>query len=147
MNRHPAVIGFLSVLHPDATPSLQCDRISAGTATECSTAQGAATMVQMLHTLFVILALAAQVPRPDSSARVVGRIRDDRGQPVVGALIPAIGTTLGARSDSPGPFDLRGLPPGPTQLRTRAIGLESVDTTVSLRRAERLVWNGGRPAR
>src|SRR5713101_7912634 len=98
-------------------------------------------MVHPLHSLVVTLALAAQVPRPDSSAWVVGQVRDDGGQPAVGALIQAIGTTLGARSDSQGRFDFRGLPPGPTRLRARAIGVESVDTTVSLRRAERLVWN------
>src|SRR2546425_1073958 len=46
MNRHPAVIGFLPVLHPDATPSLQCDRISAGTPPQGSTAQGAPTLGQ-----------------------------------------------------------------------------------------------------
>src|SRR6266540_1284543 len=99
------------------------------------------TMAQPSHYLFLTLALAGQVPRQDSAGSVVGQIQSDKGRPVVNALVRAVGSPLMARSDSQGRFNLRDLPPGPAHLRVYALGFEPVDTTLSFRRAERVVWN------
>src|SRR5881397_2438342 len=114
---------------------------SSGTATGCSTAEGAATMVHSLHSFVLTLALAAQVPRPDSSAWVVGQVRDDKGQPVVGALVEAMGLQINAWSNRQGRYELRGLPVGRVHVQMRFLGIEPVDTTLTLRRRERAVWN------
>ena len=47
-------------------------------------------MMHPLHSLVLTLALAAQVPSQDTLAGVVGRVRDDKGEPVVGALVEAM---------------------------------------------------------
>jgi len=98
-------------------------------------------MVQLRHGLLLTIALAGQAPCQDSAASVAGRIRTDKGQPAVGALVQVMGSQLMARSDSQGRFDVRGLSVGPAHLRVSALGFEPVDTTLSLRRAEHLVWN------
>ncbi len=54
------------------------------------------TMMHPLDSLVLTLALAAQVPSQDTLAGVVGRVRDDKGEPVVGALVEAMGTQLAA---------------------------------------------------
>jgi len=97
--------------------------------------------VGVLHVLSLTIALAGQAPDWDTAASVAGRVRNHQGQPVVGALVQVIGSRLGARSDSQGRFDLSGVPPGPAHLRVRALGFDPADTTLSLRRAERRVWN------
>lgn len=91
--------------------------------------------------LFSVALAAGQVPQQDGTASVAGRIRDDKGRPVAGAVVQAIGGRLMTRSDSQGRFDLRGLPAGLNRLRVLALAFDPVDTTLSLRRAERRGWN------
>jgi len=97
-------------------------------------------MVYPLHCLCLTIALAGQAPEQDSASSVAGQIRSDKGRPVAGALVRGMGSKVVARSDAQGRFDLRGLAFGPAHLRVQVLGFEPVDTTVTLRRAERLVW-------
>ena len=97
-------------------------------------------MVYPLHCLCLTIALAGQAPEQDSASSVAGQIRSDKGRPVAGALVRGMGSKVVPRSDAQGRFDLHGLAFGPAHLQVQALGFEPLDTTVTLRRAERLVW-------
>ncbi len=85
--------------------------------------------------------LAGQATTQDSTASIAGHIRSNKGRAVAGAEVVVLGTERRAVSDSLGRFALLGLPSGPAHLEVAAIGFEPVDTTFSLRRAQRLVMN------
>ena len=97
-------------------------------------------MVHPLQGLFLTIVLAVQVPHKDSSARVTGQVTA-KGEPVAGALVEATGSQIDAWTDRQGRFDLHGLPSGRNHLEVRALGFDPLDTTLSLRRGEQVVWN------
>ena len=66
--------------------------------------------------------LATQTASRDSAGSLTGVIRDVHGQPVVAAMIQALGIRRQAQSDSQGHYDLRGLPAGPVRVRINRIG-------------------------
>lgn len=86
------------------------------------------------------LVLAVQVPHKDNSARVTGQVTA-KGEPVAGALVEATASLADAWSDKEGRFELRRLPFGTLHFQVRALGLETVDTTLTLRRGQALLWN------
>src|SRR5262245_51315632 len=56
-----------------------------------------------------------------ASGSISGIVQDDRGQPVAGATVSALGTTSAfAVTDRSGRFDLRTLSPGPYLLRAHS---------------------------
>lgn len=70
-----------------------------------------------LATLLFPAALFGQTP----SVPVVGRVVDEDGRPLAGAMVEVPSSFLTAESDAEGRFVLR-LPPGPTRLVVRRIG-------------------------
>jgi hypothetical protein len=68
-------------------------------------------------------------PRPVShiasvpAGAILGNVLDERGAPVVGAMVSALGATSAfAVSDRSGRFELRTLPPGPYLVRAHLVG-------------------------
>ena len=61
---------------------------------------------------------AAQPAHAQQSGSITGRVTDaSSGQPVVGAQISVVGTTLGSQTNGAGQFTIRGVRPGPTNSR------------------------------
>jgi len=94
-----------------------------------------------LHLFVLTCVVAVQTASGDSTGVITGAIRDTHGQPVVAALIQALGIRRQAQSDSQGHYDLRGLPVGLVHIRINRIGYRPADTSLSLRRGQRVVWN------
>ena len=64
----------------------------------------------------------AVTPQPD----LQGVVHDDRGQPVAGAVVSALGTTAASVvSDASGRFAFRNLPEGPYLVRVHLAGIPS----------------------
>ena len=99
-----------------------------------------------------LLAQVAATPQPD----LQGVVRDDRGQPVAGAVVSALGTTAASVvSDASGRFAFRNLPEGPYLVRVHRQGYLPVRAhSVQVRRAPATVAtvtltlraDSGRPA-
>src|ERR1700736_1527456 len=72
-----------------------------------------------------------------AAATVTGTVVDaDTHQPVPGAQISVIGTTIGTVTDAEGHYRLDGIPAGTVTIRARRIGYGSSDRTVTLRDGE-----------
>src|ERR1700681_1515459 len=72
-----------------------------------------------------------------AAAAVTGTVIDaDTHQPVPGAQISVIGTTIGTVTDAEGHYRLDGIPAGVVTIRARRIGYGSSDRTVTLRDGE-----------
>jgi TonB-linked SusC/RagA family outer membrane protein len=68
-----------------------------------------------------------------AAATVTGTVVDaDTHQPVAGAQITVVGTTIGAVTDGDGHYRLDGIPAGAVTIRARRIGYGSSDRTVKL---------------
>jgi len=100
-----------------------------------STLQQSASTVSVVGTLVLLClasgALAQSVPQPQpvmhvaslAPGSILGQVVDDRGVPVQGALVSALGTTTAvAVSDRTGRFELRTLTPGPYLIRAHLSG-------------------------
>lgn len=82
----------------------------------------------MLHrigsrTLLVLALAMLAVPaaaRAQQTGRIVGRIVDGSGQPLVGAQIEVVGTGLGTLSGVDGRYAVQGVPVGQRSLRSSA---------------------------
>lgn len=70
--------------------------------------------------------------RARGSANVRGTIRDERGKPLVGALVVVADGDTTVRSDDAGKYVVRGLAAGTQAIGVRQIGLGAVTTTLSL---------------
>ena len=58
-----------------------------------------------------------------SSGAILGNVLDERGSPVAGAMVSALGATSAfAVSDHTGRFELNTLPPGPYLVRAHLAG-------------------------
>src|SRR5262245_46130201 len=76
-----------------------------------ATAQTAVTAKPVTH-------IASVVP-----GAILGNVLDERGAPVVGAMVTALGATSAfAVSDRAGRFELHTLPPGPYLVRAHLVG-------------------------
>ena len=72
-----------------------------------------------------------------AAATVTGTVVDaDTHQPVPGAQITVVGTTIGTVTDAEGHYRLDGIPAGSATIRARRIGYGSSDRTVALRDGE-----------
>jgi hypothetical protein len=68
----------------------------------------------------------------ERTASVTGRVTDTDGRVVSGADVIVVGTGYQTRTDADGVFGLTGLPPGPTQLTVRRLGLQPLRTEANL---------------
>jgi len=94
-----------------------------------------------VYSALLTIVVALQAPGRDSGATVTGQVRDAQGAPVAAALVEATASLADVWSNREGRFELRRLPFGTLHFQVRALGLETVDTTLTLRRGQALVWN------
>jgi outer membrane receptor protein involved in Fe transport len=85
-----------------------------------------------------LLGLATALPAAAQSGRLVGSVLDEQtGEPLIGAGLLLLGTSLGASTDLDGRFALEGVEPGSYDLRASFVGYESkVVTSVVVRPGE-----------
>ncbi|HTK82542.1 MAG TPA: carboxypeptidase regulatory-like domain-containing protein [Bacteroidota bacterium] len=60
--------------------------------------------------------------------KVEGKVTDERGHSIVGAVVLVLGTTRGGYSDNDGNFHIYGVPPGSYTLQATAPGFQSRDS-------------------
>jgi len=79
----------------------------------------------------------APAASPTGSARLAGTVRDGTGQPVPGAQVRLLGTSVSARSDERGAYLLAGLPTGTQEVEVRRLGYGIARGPVTLRGEQR----------
>ncbi len=85
----------------------------------------------------LLLAVAASTAAAQYPGELTGHIADAiTGEPVEGALVEVIGTSLSALSDGRGAFHIRGLEPGRLSVRFTRLGYESQVREIDLRNGE-----------
>src|SRR2546430_12072408 len=81
--------------------------------------------------------LAAGASAQDTTSTITGVVRARETEVVLyGAIVQVVKTRIRVETDAQGGYALRGLAPGPYQLRVQALGYAPVDTTVVLPGAE-----------
>jgi hypothetical protein len=82
-------------------------------------------------------ATSVQAGAPAGSARLAGTVRDGTGQPVPGAQVRVLGTSISARSDEHGAYLLASLPGGTQEVEVRRLGYGIARGPVTLRSEQR----------
>src|ERR1700738_3525104 len=76
---------------------------------------------------------APPIHRTERAATVTGTVTDEAThQPILGAQIFVLGSTVGAQTDAQGRYRLVNVPAGPVRLRAKRIGYASSDRDVTL---------------
>ncbi len=73
----------------------------------------------------LLLVLLASTAAADTRGKLTGRIADPKGQPVVGATVVILGTTLGAAADIDGNYVILNVPASIYDVRSSAVGYQS----------------------
>ncbi len=80
-----------------------------------------------LLTYILITLLMPGVVLPGTTGKIAGKVRDkESGEPLVGANLMIVGTTLGASSDPNGEYFILQLPPGHYKVRASLLGYQAV---------------------
>jgi TonB-linked SusC/RagA family outer membrane protein len=93
---------------------------------------------RVIRSLVVLAAslggLAAAPPaQAQQSGSITGRVTDAAsGQPVVGAQVGVVGTTLGGQTNGSGQYTIRGVRPGPAEVRALRVGYSEQKQTVTV---------------
>jgi|GEM_PF-832109 len=80
--------------------------------------------ILILLNLFIFLAISPVFA--GDTGKIIGRITDEKNEPVVGATVLVVGTTRGAASDPDGKFTVIGVPIGTYSIRATAVGFKPV---------------------
>ncbi|MFN2420344.1 MAG: TonB-dependent receptor domain-containing protein [Gemmatimonadota bacterium] len=80
----------------------------------------------------VLVSLVAPVAARAQTGTIQGRVADEAGAAVVGALVAVEGTDFGAVTDSRGAFTIEEVPAGPQTIRVQVLGFESGTQTVTV---------------
>jgi outer membrane receptor protein involved in Fe transport len=73
-------------------------------------------------TFLVALTLFTPAVRAGTTGKLTGLVRDDKGQPIVGANIRVVGQRIGALSDDKGRYTLIGIPGGEYEIDANMLG-------------------------
>ena len=82
-------------------------------------------------------ATSAQAGAPAGHGRLAGTVRDGSGQPVPGAQVRLLGTSVSTRTDERGAYLLTGLPAGTQEVEVRRLGYGIARGPVTLRGEQR----------
>lgn len=95
-----------------------------------------------IASLFIVILFMNSVVFAFSAASIEGHIRDAKtGDPLPGANILIVGTSLGAASDSKGKYVIPRVPPGSLTLRVTYIGYEKMEVDVQVIEGQKTVQN------
>ena len=87
----------------------------------------------VLTSVFVFLFLMIQSAFAAASGSVAGRVLDrDSGEPLPGANVTIVGTSIGASTDLEGKYVLRNVPTGKQSMKVTYIGYRSVTMDVTV---------------
>ena len=77
--------------------------------------------------IFICLVLLAQTVFAGTTGKLAGRVTDkDKDEPLIGANVMVVGTTLGAATDLDGNYYILQIPPGTYSVRFTMIGYQSL---------------------
>lgn len=80
------------------------------------------TWFQILSLIVVVLFASAATAFAGNTGKIVGKIVDDGGQPVIGASVQVEGTTRGAATDPDGKYQILGIPVGTYTVKVSSVG-------------------------
>src|SRR5690606_33818213 len=76
-----------------------------------------------------------------SKTGISGKITDENGEPVPGALVKILNSTLSTTSDFNGQFNLKNIPTGKQTVQVSSVGMKSISKEVSLKSGENQFFN------
>jgi len=83
----------------------------------------------MCLTILIVVAAFGSVTFAQTSGKIAGKVTDlDTGEPLPGANVTIVGTSMGASTDSQGRYFILNVPPGTYTLRVSFIGYKAVST-------------------
>ncbi|MDZ7267745.1 MAG: TonB-dependent receptor [candidate division KSB1 bacterium] len=80
-------------------------------------------------TVVLALLLLGAVAQAGTTGKLAGRVLDRQGQPLPGANVIIIGTTLGAAADGQGYYNILNIPPGSYRVQFSVIGYQTLVMT------------------
>lgn len=78
-----------------------------------------------LPLLLALLAVGGAARAHAQSGKLAGRVTDSTGEPVIGASVLVVGTTIGAAADVDGQYAIIYVPPGTYSVRVSSIGYQA----------------------
>jgi outer membrane receptor protein involved in Fe transport len=78
-----------------------------------------------MRALFFLALLLLALPASAQTGKLAGRVTDTAGEPVVGATVLLMGTTIGAAADLNGNYVVLGAPPGSYSVRFSSVGYQT----------------------
>jgi len=95
-----------------------------------------------IMSIFVLILLMNSVVFAQSTTTIEGIVKDvTTGEPLPGANILVMGTSLGAASDITGKYFISGIPPGSHTLRAVYIGYRNLDVTINVETGQKIEQN------
>jgi hypothetical protein len=86
------------------------------------------TSIRALLVLAALVASATAARAQETAGKIEGTVLDQAGQPVAGAQVLLVGTSLGAVSDARGYYFINNVPAGVHTLRAQFIGLQPAES-------------------
>lgn len=74
----------------------------------------------------VLVLVAALAANAGTTGKIVGRVTDENGTPLIGATVLILGTQYGAMTDPNGEYFIINLAPGTYDVQARMVGMEEV---------------------
>ena len=89
--------------------------------------------VALVAACAALAASAADAKTPAQQGSITGRVTDAAsGQPIEAAQIQMLGTNIGTQTNGAGQFTLRGVRPGPAELRVLRVGFAEQKVSVTV---------------
>jgi TonB-dependent receptor len=97
------------------------------------------TFLQMWVVLMLAIALQSTIAYGQRSATISGQVKDSQtGEPLPGANVMLVKTSLGASTDVDGRFTIRDVPPGSYTLRATYVGYRQKEITAQVKEGQAL---------
>ncbi|HLX13372.1 MAG TPA: carboxypeptidase regulatory-like domain-containing protein, partial [Bacteroidota bacterium] len=86
------------------------------------------TFYRLLYCILVLIAISAAA-FAGNSGKIVGKVVDEKNQPIIGAIIQVLGTQRGASTDIDGKYEIIGVAVGSYSVRASGLDYDTVTAT------------------